>query len=171
MTVRSNIKKVTSLAGADLRQKPGCGNQPDRDDALDETIADDSVRVSVDLTEASVCRADVRVGSPKGGQAAPSVRVLGHLGQMRQIAMRGTNRGLSSSERSAMKKELMRLIANVDKIADGLTRTVPRGEVPPNYDSVEAFFESVFADETLDGLLDPFSAYSLGVDAKSISVD
>ena len=69
-----------------------------------------------------------------------------------------------------MGRELERLVAKIDEIAGELTRTIPRGEVPPNYDSVEAFFESVFADETLDGLLDPFSSYSLGVDGNAISV-
>ena len=103
-----------------------------------------------------------------GGQAPPSVRVVSLLGRMRQLAVRGSTREVSGEERQSMGQEFARLSGQIDRISEELNRVVPRGEIPPSYDSVEAFFESVFADETLDGLLDPFSSYSLGVDADSI---
>jgi flagellin-like hook-associated protein FlgL len=87
---------------------------------------------------------------------------------MKQLAVRGSSRELSGSEREVMGQEFARLGGQIDRVSEEITRIVPRGDIPTSYDSVEAFFESVFADETLDGLLDPFSAFSLGVDVDSV---
>jgi hypothetical protein len=103
-----------------------------------------------------------------GGHAPPSVRVMSLLGRMKQLAVRGSSRDLSVPEREVMGQEFARLSGQIDRVSEEITRIVPRGDIPTNYDSVEAFFESVFADETLDGLLDPFSSFSLGVDVDSI---
>ena len=169
MAVRSNIKKVTSPDGTVAQQ--GRDASVTTDGGAIESGPGRPVDVSVGLVDVSIGQTDLGSGGAAGGQAAPSVRVMGLLGQMRQIAMRGTCRELSDEERCSMGRELKRLAQKIDSIADELTRTTPRGENPANYDSVEAFFESVFADETLDGLLDPFSTYSLGVDCNAISVD
>ena len=168
MTVRWNIKKATTADRGALGEKKG----RDVVTASDACAAAEpcSADVSLDLGADALRRAGLSSAGPIGGQAVPSVRVMGLLGQMQQIAMRCTSRELSGDERSAMADDMVRLADKIDAIADGLTRAVPRGEIPANYDSVEAFFESVFADETLDGLLDPFSSYSLGVDSRSISV-
>ena len=126
---------------------------------------------AVEMTEVALRRAEASSAvSSSGGHAPPAVRVMALLGRMRQLAMRGASRGVETHERVAMGEELARLSTEIDDVSAEITRIVPQGEIPASYDSVEAFFESVFADETLDGLLDPFSSYSLGVDSKSIGL-
>ena len=123
---------------------------------------------SADISEVAVQGQTERLKAKAGGNAPPSVRVMSLLGRMRQLAVRGSTRELPPEDRSAMDQEFSRLSGQIDRISEEITRVVPRGDIPTNYDSVEAFFESVFADETLDGLLDPFSAFSLGVDVASV---
>ena len=146
-------------AGLSLRRDKG-GLQ------LETPLGDDVATVQSEEEPVRVALGSARVRS--GGHAPPSVRVVALLGRMRQLAVRGATKEVSGSEREAMGQEFARLSGQIDQISEDLSRVVPRGEIPANYDSVEAFFESIFADETLDGLLDPFSAYSLGVDVGSV---
>jgi hypothetical protein len=124
--------------------------------------------VSTQNSDLAVDAGVERSRAKAGGQAPPSVRVMSLLGRMKQLAVRGFSRELSGSEREVMGQEFARLSGQIDRISEEISRVVPRGDIPTNYDSVEAFFESVFADETLDGLLDPFSSFSLGVDVDSV---
>jgi len=170
VSVRWNTKRVVEA----ISRKAGRGGDNAFVEGLDAVRQAEATasgnKVTVDMADGALRRSEASVVTSSGGQAPASVRVMGLLERMRQIAMRGATREVSGRDRTVMSKELERLSTEIDEISADISRSVPRGEIPANYDSVEAFFESVFADETLDGLLDPFSSYSLGVDAKSIAV-
>ena len=64
----------------------------------------------------------------------------------------------------------MRLSREIDEISSQITRITPKGEIPTEYDSVEAFFESVLWMKHSMVCWTHFRRIRRGVDSKSISV-